>query len=58
MKRRTLRRPYDKPSVTRVRLTVEHSVLQGCHSNLPNPTGASGPIACYITLFCQKTPAE
>jgi hypothetical protein len=57
MKQQNRKKPYEKPQVTRVRLTVEHSVLQGCHSNLPNQTGADS-VLCWVNQLCLKTPAE
>ncbi len=56
VERRDSRKPYRKPVVTRVKLSVEHNVLQGCHSNLPNPTGAPDAEACWTTEFCLKAP--
>ena len=47
------RKRYEKPSVTRVGLHVEHSVLQGCHSDLPNRTGYLYD-TCWTTGECLK----
>lgn len=56
MRSRDRRKKYEKPSVTRVRLQVEHSVLQGCNTDLPNMTGY-GPEACwYPNEYCLKNP--
>ena len=57
MKRRESKKPYKKPEVTRVKLSIEHKVLQGCHSNLPNPTGALDDETCWTLEFCSKDPA-
>jgi hypothetical protein len=57
MKDETVRKRYEKPSVTRVRLSVEHNVLQGCRGGFPNVTGAD-PTLCWVNQFCLKTPAE
>jgi hypothetical protein len=57
MRRPTGKKPYEKPSLTRVRLTVEHNVLQGCHSGLPNQTGED-ELSCWVIGLCSKTPAE
>ena len=53
MTSREPKKRYEKPSVTAVRLQVEHSVLQGCHSNLPNMTGYDYE-ACWIEMWCLK----
>ena len=36
-------------------MQVEHSVLQGCHNNLPNRTGYDFE-ACWELEACLKTP--
>jgi len=48
------RKKYEKPSVTRVRLQVEHPVLQACNGYLPNRTGED-PAECWELQFCMKT---
>ena len=57
MRRQAGKKPYEKPNLTRVRLSVEHSVLQGCNSNLPNLTGEDATL-CWVNQTCQKTPTE
>jgi hypothetical protein len=49
----TRKKRYEKPSVTRVKLDLEHSVLQACNSNLPNLTGAD-PVLCWASGLCIK----
>ena len=51
----TFRKPYEKPRVTRVRLSVEHNVLQGCRATYPNMTGTD-VFECFELLLCEKTP--
>ena len=51
----TVKKPYEKPRVTRVRLSVEHNMLQGCHAGLPNMTGF-GQFECFELFACEKPP--
>lgn len=56
MKGRTGKKPYEKPLATRVRLSVEHMVLQTCRS-LAEPS--MSPYAypeCYINNRCLDKP--
>jgi hypothetical protein len=57
MTRQVGKKQYEKPTLTKVRLTVEHSVLQGCRGGYPNKTGED-PYLCWVDQLCLKTPAE
>lgn len=50
------KKQYEKPIVTRVRLSVEERVLQSCRSETEfNRTGFEPP-ACWGMSECLKTP--
>lgn len=53
MRSRDGKRPYEKPLVTRVRLSIEHSVFQQCHSNMANQTGTDLE-ECWVYQLCMK----
>jgi hypothetical protein len=46
---------YEKPTLTQVKLSVGRTVLQGCHGDFQNITGA-GYDECYLAELCQKEP--
>jgi hypothetical protein len=50
------KKPYEKPLVTRVRLSVEHNVLQGCRGGYSNMSGPWDNFECFELLVCEKTP--
>jgi hypothetical protein len=46
---------YEKPKLTRVKLSVERSVLQGCRGEWQNITGED-PTECWALELCWKEP--
>jgi hypothetical protein len=57
MSSREPKKLYEKPSVTRIRLQIEHSVLQGCNTDLPNRTGYGYEECWFPNEWCLKNPA-
>jgi hypothetical protein len=56
MKRQTDKKPYQKPLVTRVRLSVEHNVLQSCRSVAEPGMSPYAYPECYIEHYCLDKP--
>jgi hypothetical protein len=56
MKRKTAKKPYEKPLVTRVRLSVQHNVLQSCRNETEPGMSPYVYPECHLYDLCLTDP--